>query len=137
MLHIVEPPYLRPSQKRVRNLALGLSSPIPLTSSCILSAMIINVNVAVVSPARDSWRDVAFALAIVEQVKRDKHTKTCHTHRVDSCLLGSLSSNHLAPRRKISLTMCAVDIMFTHKLLSGRATLGSNEDFLLLSCGGG
>ena len=41
-----------------------------------------------VSSARGGWRDVASALAFVEQGKRDKHARTYKSHSFDFILFG-------------------------------------------------
>ena len=41
------------------------------------------VDLVGVSLARGGWRDAVSALAIIEQVKRDKHAQTCASHRFD------------------------------------------------------
>ena len=41
------------------------------------------VDLADVSPYWGSWQDAAFALAIVQRAKREKHTQTCACHSFD------------------------------------------------------
>ena len=41
------------------------------------------IDLVGVSPVRGGWHDAVSALASVEQAKRDKHTETCASHRLD------------------------------------------------------
>ena len=41
------------------------------------------VDLVGVSPPHGGYRNAVYALAVVEQAKRDKHTETCASHRFD------------------------------------------------------
>ena len=84
-----------------------------------------HIDIVKVFPARGSWQDVVSALAIIEQVKHDKHTQLVLTTASTSCLLISLFFALLTVQLKSYLVASVEDIAFTPALPDGRTMLWS------------
>ena len=93
--YLHDPPilaFIRNVNAHLLSQVVALSWPSLLTSSYTYSVVhLCCVGLLILSPNPSGWRDVPYALPLVQQCKKDKHTTTCKSHGLKFSTLGSLS----------------------------------------------